>query len=417
MLDMNNQIPPQGDAEASDVVAGKTFQSKGSYGKKTGTIASKAGSSTTAVWANSDSGTEVEITVPAGYYPGGEQNLSIEDDQLLAANIAAGTVLFGVTGSFSSDADAASGDIVTGKTAYVGGVKLTGTLEPSTSGGDAESGDVLTGKTFTNDNGEQTGSMVDYRGQTIPFSAIGSTTGVLNVQGTLDGRADHTTIVEVTDTDFTPENIKDGVSIFGLVGTYEGATGGDAGVGDVLAGKTFTNDSGEQTGTMEDFRGETVSFAGLGATDGQLNVQGTMDGRADHTTIIEVPDADFVPANIKDGVSIFGLTGTLVSKQQLTGSFSVFTGDQTLEVPTGGWTPKYIFIEVVNASTGAIVETYTYNADASTTNWAWSTTSNTIQQMAVATGGGYVNSTGFKAPFTFSGNGSFSKTHRWMASE
>jgi hypothetical protein len=47
---------------------------------------------------------------------------------LVAANIKKGVEIFGVTGTFTSDATAAAADIYTGKTAYVNGAKVTGTM-------------------------------------------------------------------------------------------------------------------------------------------------------------------------------------------------------------------------------------------------------------------------------------------------
>lgn len=124
---INNHVPPQGNATSSDVVVNKTFTSSGSFVKKTGTIPNQSGTSTLASWANSSSDTQVEITIPQGYYPGSEANIKINDNNLVASNIMASTQIFGIQGSATSDADAIASDIRSGKTAYVGGVKITGT--------------------------------------------------------------------------------------------------------------------------------------------------------------------------------------------------------------------------------------------------------------------------------------------------
>ena len=49
------------------------------------------------------------------------------DADLVAGNVAKGKEIFGVTGTYTSDANATAGEIASGKTAYVNGVKLTGT--------------------------------------------------------------------------------------------------------------------------------------------------------------------------------------------------------------------------------------------------------------------------------------------------
>lgn len=79
--------------------------------------------------------------------------------------------------------------------------------------------------------------------------------------------------------------------------------GGTAQPADVLSGKTFTNDSGEQTGTMPN-RGAmiiTPSTSDQPIPAGYHNGNGVVKG-----------DPDLIPANIKQGVDIFGVTGSLV---------------------------------------------------------------------------------------------------------
>ncbi len=51
------------------------------------------------------------------------------DADLVAANIKKGVSIFGVTGTYTSDATAAAANIHSGKTAYVNGVKVTGTAK------------------------------------------------------------------------------------------------------------------------------------------------------------------------------------------------------------------------------------------------------------------------------------------------
>lgn len=75
--------------------------------------------------------TTTNITIASGSYNAGEQTI-VGDADLVAGNIKSGVQIFGVTGSYSgldtSDATAAATDIVSGKTAYVDGRKIEGSL-------------------------------------------------------------------------------------------------------------------------------------------------------------------------------------------------------------------------------------------------------------------------------------------------
>ena len=114
---------------SGDVLTGKTvFGASGSVnggmannGSTSGTISTKAGT----------------VTVPAGYTSGGTVSIdSTEQGKLVSGNIKSGVTVLGVSGSATvvdtSDADATVSHILSGKTAYVNGTKLTGQLTVAT---------------------------------------------------------------------------------------------------------------------------------------------------------------------------------------------------------------------------------------------------------------------------------------------
>lgn len=114
-----------GDATTVDVISGKTFTSESGL-KITGTMPSKEAATFTP--------TTTDQTIDAGQYLSGTQTIQ-GDANLIPENIASGVSIFGVTGTHqggsgidTSDATATATDIVNGKTAYVNGAKLTGTL-------------------------------------------------------------------------------------------------------------------------------------------------------------------------------------------------------------------------------------------------------------------------------------------------
>lgn len=163
-----------GDATAADVVAGKTFTSSAGL-KVTGTAtisgytptlqtksvtpteseqvvgpdagydglssvtvgsipSNYIGSGVTTKSAATITPTTTDQTIDAGQYLAGAQTIQ-GDANLIPANIASGVSIFGVTGTHqggggtdTSDATATKVDIINGKTAYINGGKVTGTL-------------------------------------------------------------------------------------------------------------------------------------------------------------------------------------------------------------------------------------------------------------------------------------------------
>lgn len=106
-------------AAAGDVLSGKTAWVGGS--KITGTITSKAAATYTP-------GTTAQ-TIAAGQYLSGAQTIAGDTD-LVAGNIVKGKEIFGVTGTFSTEATnpITAADILVGKIGFVNGSKVTGTM-------------------------------------------------------------------------------------------------------------------------------------------------------------------------------------------------------------------------------------------------------------------------------------------------
>lgn len=119
---------------------------------------------------------------------------------------------------------------------------------------------------------------------------------------------------------------------------------GNAVVSDVLSGKTFTNDSGELTGSMINRSG--VTTIGTHVTSGASYVDlapasGFYDGAP--TSRARITDNNFVASNIKSGVSIFGVGGTLQPKNflQVRRSFSIPYNANTIPISINcGFPPK-----------------------------------------------------------------------------
>ena len=172
----------EGNAVAGDVLDGKIFSNDEDTGIE-GTMPNR-GTVSTDISAKA-----TEVTIAQGYHSGsGKVKISAaEQAKIITGNIKSGITLLGVAGKSSvvdtADADAVAGDILNGKIGYVNGSKITGNI-PSKGAA-----------TYTPGTASQTISAGQY----------------LSGAQTISG-----------DADLVAGNIKSGVNIFGVTGSFSG---------------------------------------------------------------------------------------------------------------------------------------------------------------------------------------------------
>jgi prepilin-type N-terminal cleavage/methylation domain-containing protein len=235
--------------------------------------------------------------------------------------------------------------------------------------GNAMPNEVLVDKTFTNEGGLQTGMMANRTGNVNAqsISRDGTTLRFRPQTGFYDGESSNS--VQYDDSDFVAPNIKNGVNIFGVIGTLV-CPGGNAQSSDVLNGKTFSNDDGFQTGSMTN-RSGNVTAQGTSVSGTTLRFrpqQGYYSG--DSSNSVEYNDTDFVAGNIKNGVNLFGVTGTYAGLD--------------IYLPLYKTGTEYVSMEQVVPDTqgaGSVTEGASYatlSVNSSATRQIWWSTSNPI---------------------------------------
>ena len=177
------------DLTQDTVEANKLLQGVTAHGKDgesvTGSIPSKA--------AQTYTPTTTAQTIANGQYLSGNQTIS-GDVNLVPESIKSGTSIFGVVGTFSSDATATAAEILSGATAYVDGEEVIGTM-PNRGGA---KGTISTKEgTYTIAQGYHDGS------------------------GTV-------AIATAEQAKLIPTNIRQGIQILGVTGTMSGTEGANA---------------------------------------------------------------------------------------------------------------------------------------------------------------------------------------------
>lgn len=304
-------------------------------------------------------------------------------DTFIESNIKADISIGGITGTFTSDADAVASDIIKGKTAYVKGEQITGTIEtftpskvtnngtlqtngkyvngdivvevPSpTLNGDAVASNVLSGKTFySNSTTKQTGTMFNN----------GQEHGIINNTTTprypiSQGYHDGTGYVEINASqivDCVAENILQGKTILQVQGTL--------------------------------VKGITPS--------GKKTITSTAETDVTNFATAQVVDDNLVASNIKKGVSVLGIIGTFEAPLptlnapiiSLSGSTLTITNPVTngsfvsgYDVYKNGTLLTSITLATVDLST-LITDsgTYTITVKAKGTNFNESVASNSVE--------------------------------------
>ena len=184
-----------------------------------------------------------------------------------------------IVGSYTADATATSDDIMPGKTAYANGQKITGSMIANT-------GDIqLSNPSIVNDR---------LKSPTIP-----------------DGLYKNATVS--FGHNLYPESIKAGIDIYGVRGTY--TNDANATSADILSGKTAYARGSKITGNISTYSGDRSISAPT--ISGNNLITPTISNGYYNNARLSFPKGNLSPENIKKGVNIFGVTGSMDSGRVL----------------------------------------------------------------------------------------------------
>jgi hypothetical protein len=119
---------------------------------------------------------------------------------------------------------------------------------------------------------------------------------------------------------------------------------------DILSGKVAYSNGWRAVGLMPDHSGNNINASVVSSINGQVRL-GIPQGYYDGLYSVLANDSNFVPANIVNGISIFGLTGTNTNKKWQSGSYiypyALPQGTQNFSIPVNlPFIPNYVIINV-----------------------------------------------------------------------
>jgi|GEM_PF-2551194 len=128
----------------------------------------------------------------------------------------------------------------------------------------------------------------------------------------------------------------------------EGGEYGDATAGNVLAGKTIGTDAGLVTGTMPNRTGHvTAQSISRSGTTLRLRPQPGYYA-ADSSNSVQISDSNFIPGNIREGVNLFGLSGSFVSGKQVSyiSNYTNIENNTIITFPNISFIPSQVILFV-----------------------------------------------------------------------
>lgn len=215
--------------------------------------------------------------------------------------------------SISNDANASEGQVLSGRTFYQGGQKRTGTM-PNYSNG------KITGEYTTSDVG------------VAPHASGGNYLTVITKPRS-SGYVTQNTVIETWIHNLTAEKIQAGVTVgpsggLRVTGTF--TSDANAVAADIRSGKTAYVNGNKITGTMTNRGGHTDAVS-VGRSNNVLYFRiphGAYTTNASGQSYPEIrwTENNLTASNIRRGVSLFGLLGTLDPIRTASGTASIISG-------------------------------------------------------------------------------------------
>ena len=199
----------------------------------------------------------------------------------------------------------ASGAVITG----------TSTKDTDTSDATASAADILSDQTAYAEGKKLTGTMVN---QGAVNGTISAKAEIYTVAEGYHNGSGSVSIDSTEQNKIIPENIRDGITILGVTGSYSGSGGSGGGgtdtsdatasASDILAGQTAYISSGKVTGTMAN----NGAVSGIISTaSGSYTVAEGYHNGSGSVSIASSEQAKLIPENIRSGVSILGVSGAI----------------------------------------------------------------------------------------------------------